>query len=57
MNEKLKNKAETVFYFLTKNAARQSFFEFMEGCDCSMDEWEAIKAEITEKTGIKFKYL
>jgi len=57
MNEQLKSKAETMFYFLTKEAARQSFVEFLEGCDVTQDEWSAIKQEITGKTGIEFKYL
>lgn len=58
MKDELKNKAETVFYCLTKEAARNSFVDFLQGCaDCSMGEWKQIKEEITAKTGIEFKYL
>lgn len=57
MNKELKGKAESVFYFLTKNSARDSWVDFLEDCGCSCDEWEEIKKEITEKTGIEFKYL
>ena len=57
MTPELKKKAETMFYFLTKEAARSSFMEFLEGCDVTDDEWDQIKEEITSKTGIEFKYL
>ena len=57
MNDDLKTKAETMFYFLTKEAARNSFAEFLEENDVTDDEWQSIKAHITEKTGIKFNYL
>ena len=57
MNNELKKKAETMFYFLTKEAARNSFAEFLDDNGVLDEEWEAIKAHITEKTGIKFNYL
>ena len=57
MNEALIAKAETMFYFLTKEAARTSFVDFLEGCGVSEDEWTEIKKEITEKTSIEFNYL
>lgn len=57
MNRELKSKAETMFYFLTKEAARQSFTEFLESCEVTPQEWQEIKSEITHKTGIEFKYL
>jgi hypothetical protein len=57
MNDELKKKAENVFYFLTKEAARNSFAEFLEGCGCSHEDWQEIKKEITAKTNIEFKYL
>ena len=60
MNDELTKKAERVFYHLTKNAnaARSSWNDFLyEECDCSDSEWQEVKKEITEKTGIEFKYL
>ncbi len=57
MNDDLLKKAETVFYYLTKEAARTSFNDFLSFCDCTDDEWELIKNEITSKTKIKFNYL
>ena len=57
MGAELKKKAETMFYFLTKEAARNSFADFLYGNGVSDAEWKAIKAHITEKTSIEFKYL
>ena len=57
MDEKLKKKAETMFYFLTKEAARDSFSDFLDYNGVSNEEWQAIKSYITEKTSIEFKYL
>tara|TARA_R110000824_G_scaffold330463_1_gene517268 strand:- start:51 stop:224 length:174 start_codon:yes stop_codon:yes gene_type:complete len=57
MDAELKKKAETMFYFLTKEAARNSFADFLYNSGVSDDEWQAIKAHITEKTSIEFKYL
>ncbi len=47
MKDNLKEKAETVFYFLTKMAARDSFIEFLDECDCTDEEWQQIKQEIS----------
>ena len=57
MNDDLKKKAETMFYFLTKEAARSSFVDFLYDNGVSDDEWQAIKSHVTDKTGIKFNYL
>jgi len=57
MNEELKAKAETMSYLLTKEAARNSFADFLVDKGFSDDECQQIKAYITEKTGIQFKYL
>tara|TARA_R110000850_G_C9673720_1_gene437087 strand:+ start:27 stop:200 length:174 start_codon:yes stop_codon:yes gene_type:complete len=57
MTEDLRKKANMMFYWLTKCAARDSFVEFLEEAGLNQDEWEQIKSEITSKTGIEFKYL
>ena len=57
MNEELKAKAETIFYYLTKSASRYSFVEYLEGCGVTRKEWSEIKQEITNKAGIELKYL
>ena len=57
MNDDLMQKANSLFYALTKMAARDSFIEFLEDSGLTSDEWQEIKSEITSKTGIEFKYL
>jgi hypothetical protein len=57
MNEDLMKKANNMFYYLTKTAARDSFTDFLEEVGLTSDEWQEIKSEITSKTGIEFKYL
>ena len=57
MNDDLIKKANAMFYRLTKDAARDSFIEYLEDAGLTSDEWQKIKAEITSKTKIEFKYL
>ena len=57
MNDDLIKKANSMFYILTKTAARDSFIEFLEEAGLTSGEWQEIKSEITSKTGIEFKYL
>jgi hypothetical protein len=56
MSDNLKKKMNTLMYFLTKEAARVSFVEFLEELDISEDEYSAIKAE-WEKIGINKTYV
>lgn len=56
MNEDLNKKMNTLIYFLTKEAARSSFVEFLEHCDISEDEYELIKKE-WEKIGMTGVYI
>ncbi len=53
MNADLKKKADSLFYFLTKDAARDSFSEFLESCGLSDDDYEQIKKEVLLPHGIK----
>jgi len=56
ISKELLEKANNVFYFLEKEIARDSMVEWLEGNDCSMDEWSEIRKFIAEKTGIKESY-
>ena len=56
MTEDLREKANSMFYDLTKCAARTSFVDFLADAGLTQDEWGQIKSEITSKTGIEFKY-
>ena len=56
MNDDLKEKMNTLMYFLTKEAARSSFMEFIEEIGISEDEYEEIKTE-WEKIGITKTYV
>jgi len=56
MEDKLKEKMNTLMYFLTKNAARVCFDEFLEEIGISEDEYEDIKSEF-EKFGITKTYI
>jgi len=56
MNDELKEKMNTLMYFLTKEAARSSFIEFLEEVDISFVEYEKIKEE-WEKIGITKTYV
>ena len=55
MNDNLKEKMNTLMYFLVKGAARESFMEFLEELDISDDEYEEIKLE-WKKIGINRTY-
>ena len=53
MNEDLQKKMQTLMYFLTKNAARSSYREFLEQCGIDDHDYEEIKAIWKEKLGVK----
>jgi len=53
MNEELQKKMQTIMYALTKNAARQSFSEFLEDWDISDEDYDEIKKVWAEKLGVK----
>ena len=57
MNDDLIQKANSLFYALTKDAARNSFIEYLEDSGVTQDEWQEIKSEITSKTGIESFYI
>lgn len=42
-----------LMYALTKEAARSSFVDFLEGWDISEEEYEEIKAHLVEQYGVK----
>lgn len=56
MESELLEKMNNLMYFLVKDAARQSFSEFLEDLDISHDEYEEIKAE-WKKIGISKTYI
>ena len=56
MNEDLSKKMNTLIYFLTKEAARSDFVEFLENCNVSQDEYDLIKKE-WEKIGMTDVYV
>ena len=43
MDVELKKKADNLFYFLTKDAARDSFTEYLENCGLTDAEYQQIK--------------
>ncbi len=57
MNDDLMQKANSLFYALTKDAARNSFIEYLEDAGVTQGEWQEIKSEITSKTGIESFYI
>lgn len=57
MDGELKKKASSMFYDLTKAAARDSFADTLEVHGLTLEEWKEIKREITSKTGIDGFYI
>lgn len=53
MDEDLQKKMQKIMYALTKNAARNSYAEFLEDWGISDDDYEEIKKVWEEKLGIK----
>ncbi len=53
MNVELKNKADTLFYALTKMAAINSFEEFLEDEGLTIEDYKEIKQEVLSGRGIK----
>ena len=45
-------KMQTLMYMLTKNAARNSYADFLEGCGISNDEYKQIKQMWLTKLGV-----
>ena len=56
MKDELKEKMNTLMYFLVKEAARSSFVEFLEEIEISDDDYEEIKKE-WGKIGITRTYI
>lgn len=57
MSDELRLKANRLMYRFTKDAARQSFAEYLEDSEVTDEEWDAIKAEFKDKLGIDNTYL
>lgn len=53
MNEEIQNKMQDLMYSLTKNAARESYLDFLEYLDITWDEYEMIKEVWKEKLGVE----
>lgn len=53
MSEELQKKMQTLMYYLTKNAARDSYAEFLEECGIDEREYEEIRNVWKEKLGVK----
>ena len=53
MDEELQKKMQTLMYYLTKEAARMSYREFLEFCDISDEDYAKIKEVWKERLGIK----
>ena len=56
MNEEIQNKMQDLMYSLTKNAARESYLDFLEYLDITWDEYEMIKEVWKEKLGVEPTY-
>ncbi len=56
MSNELKNKMNLLMYYLIKDAARDSFSEYLEGLDIDDDDYAEIKAEWA-KIGITKTYI
>jgi len=56
MNEKQVRKMNTLMYFLIKNAARDSYQEFLDGLEISDEDYAEIKKEWA-KIGITETYI
>lgn len=53
MNEELQKKMQRLMYYLTKNAAMQSYSEFLEELDISEEDYQEIKEIWWDKLGVK----
>ena len=54
MSDELKKKMDRWFYFLIKEAARQSYADFItERCDMTQDEYDEVRAYIQERLGVE----
>lgn len=56
LDKHLLEKANTVFYFLEKEIARDSLTEWLEENDCTVEEWAEIRRFIADKTDIRKSY-
>ncbi|WP_232696147.1 hypothetical protein [Brevibacillus daliensis] len=50
-------KFSTLMYALTKNAARNSFVDFLEEWDLTKDDYDDIKEHLIETYGIRKPYV
>ncbi len=48
----IQEKMNTLMYFLIKDACRDSFTEYLEECEISMNEYKEIKKIWLEKLGV-----
>jgi hypothetical protein len=53
MNEYLQKKMQAIMYALTKNAARNSYSEFLEDLDIGEEDYEEIKQVWKDKLGVE----
>lgn len=53
MNEDLQKKMQTIMYALTKNAARNSYLEFLDDWGISEEDYDEITKVWEEKLGVK----
>jgi len=53
MNDDIQTKLQTLMYFLTKNAARNSYREFLEDLGISEEDYKEIKAIWKDKLNIE----
>ena len=56
ISKELLKKANSIFYFLEKEIARDSMTEWLNDNDCTVEEWAEIRKFIAEKTGITDSY-
>lgn len=53
MNIELQEKMQRLMYFLTKNAARSSYSDFLEELNISDEDYREIKSIWLDKLGVK----
>ena len=52
MDLELRDKFSSLMYAFTKNAARDSFMEFLEYNDVTHEEWQKIKEHLKKTYGV-----
>jgi len=53
LNKEQRDKMQSVLYYMGKTAARESFVDFLDHCDCTLDEWRVIRQHIEDALEIK----